>query len=129
MDTFHAAAAAADIDAYAAQMGPDIIFLGTDASERWQGQEFIDFARPYFERGKGWTYTVRERHINLSADGRVAWFDELLDNARLGLCRGSGVLIRQNGLWMIMQYNLGIPVPNDMALELASKIRAAELVK
>ncbi len=125
INAFHQAAAAADIEAYTDQMGEDMVFLGTDGTERWQGQEFVDFARPYFDAGKGWTYTVRERHVDFSRDGNVAWFDELLDNAKLGLCRGSGVLLLTDDGWKIMQYNLSMPVPNDMAVPLADEIRQA----
>lgn len=123
LDAFHRAAATADLAAYTAQMGPDMVFLGTDATERWQGQAFVDFARPHFTAGKGWTYTVRERHVDVAPSGDVAWFDELLDNAKLGLCRGSGVLLKGPDGWKLQQYNLSMPVPNDMALDVAAEIR------
>ncbi|MBN7796115.1 nuclear transport factor 2 family protein [Parahaliea mediterranea] len=123
LDTFHHAAATADLTAYTAQMGPDMVFLGTDATERWQGQAFVDFARPHFTAGKGWTYTVRERHIDLAPSGDVAWFDELLDNAKLGLCRGSGILLKGPDGWKLQQYNLSMPVPNEIALDVAAEIR------
>lgn len=126
LDTFHRAAATADLAAYTAQMGPDMVFLGTDATERWQGQAFVDFARPHFTAGKGWTYTVRERHIDLAPSGDVAWFDELLDNAKLGLCRGSGVLLKGPDGWKLQQYNLSMPVPNEIALDVAAEIRGGE---
>jgi hypothetical protein len=52
------------------------------------------------------------------------FFDELLDNEKLGLCRGSGVLRRMGGEWKVMQYNLSIPIPNEKALQVAELIRA-----
>lgn len=122
LDRFHRAAAEADFATYRAQMTDDIVFLGTDATERWQGEAFFDFARPHFEAGRGWTYRVRSRRLQVGPQGNVAWFDELLDNARLGLCRGSGLLLRGEDGWKVTQYNLSMPVPNDMIGQVAEAI-------
>ena len=122
LDAFHRAAAEADFDRYTGLMTAEMVFLGTDGTERWQGKEFRDFARPHFVEGKGWTYIPSDRHIAVSEDGSMAWFDEALENSGLGRCRGSGVVLRENGEWKVAQYNLSIPVPNAMATELAGKI-------
>jgi ketosteroid isomerase-like protein len=124
LDTFHAAAAAADQEAYLGQLAPGGLFLGTDAGERWTKEEFRAFVEPYFSRGRGWTYTPLERHVELSADGRVAWFDERLASASYGLCRGTGVLLLHGERWLIEQYHLSIPIPNDIAKEVVERIRA-----
>ena len=84
LDAFHRAAAASDYQAYEALMTEDVVFLGTDGSERWQGEEVRAFARPRFERGDGWEYGPVSRNIDSSANGAVAWFDEALDNDGLG---------------------------------------------
>jgi len=105
---------------------PNAVFLGTDATERWDKAAFQAFAHPYFAKGKAWTFTPRDRHIDLSHDGRVAWFDELLDSATYGECRGSGVLEKTEGGWKITQYNLTIPMPNDLAKDLVARIREAK---
>ena len=126
LDGFHAAAADADYDRYTELMAQDIVFLGTDAGERWQGRAFTDFAQPHFENGKGWTYLPRDRSISLSADGSVAWFDELLSHEKLGTCRGSGVLVREAGEWKIAQYNLSVPIPNDLVYGVAEQVRVYE---
>ncbi|GAB3278026.1 nuclear transport factor 2 family protein [Parahaliea aestuarii] len=123
LDSFHTAAARADLPAYRQLMTADMVFLGTDATERWQGEEFIEFARPYFDRGKGWIYRPKERRIDIAASGDVAWFDELLDNDKLGLCRGSGLLLKTGSGWKIAQYNLSMPVPNAMIESVAQAIR------
>jgi hypothetical protein len=52
-----------------------IVFLGTDATERWDLAAFREFAHPYFAKGKAWTFVPR-RHVILSPAGDVAWFDE-----------------------------------------------------
>jgi hypothetical protein len=47
--------------------------------------------------------------------GNTAWFDEMLMNEKYGLCRGSGVLRKLGGRWLVSQYNLSFPVPNEVA--------------
>lgn len=123
LDSLHAYAAEADFDRYFALYAPNAVFLGTDATERWSIEQFKDYARPVFARGRGWEYKVIERWITVSADGNTAWFDERLDNASLGECRGSGVLTRVRDSWLIEQYNLTIPIPNDLANEFADRIQ------
>lgn len=123
LDGFHVAASKAQINEYFASFTPDGVFIGTDASERWTVDEFKAYAKPHFDKGRGWTYTVAERHLNVSADGKHASFDELLDNKSLGRCRGSGVLRMIDGQWRIEQYHLTIPVPNELATEVVKRIR------
>ena len=43
-----------------------------------------------------------------------------------GSCRGSGVLVRSGDDWLITQYNLTIPIPNDLADEFAARIQEFE---
>lgn len=123
LDRFHQAASRAAFDEYFGLFAPDGVFLGTDAGERWTLEQFKAYAKPHFDKGRGWTYTKVERHINVSADDRHASFDELLDNAQLGRCRGTGVLRRVDGAWKIEQYHLTIPVPNELAAEVVKRIR------
>jgi hypothetical protein len=126
LDQFHRAASKASFDEYFGLFSPDGVFLGTDATERWTVAQFKAYAKPHFDKGLGWTYTKVERHINVSADDRHASFDELLDNASLGRCRGTGVLRRVDGAWKIEQYHLTIPVPNELAKEVVAKIRTTK---
>lgn len=126
LDALHAAASRADFDGYFALFAPQAVFLGTDASERWTLDEFKAFAKPHFDKGTGWTYTLRPgtRHIAM-ASNRIAYFDELIENSKYGICRGSGVLAREpsgqggsrggTGPWRILQYNLAFTIPNDAA--------------
>lgn len=60
----------------------------------------------------------------MSGDGATAWFDELLSNDAYGTCRGSGVLLLTGSGWRIAQYNLSIPIPNDLAAEIVAMIGA-----
>ena len=126
LDAFHSAAARADEAAYFALLAPNGVFLGTDATERWDKAAFRAFAHPYFSQSKGWAFTPRDRHLDFSRDGNVAWFDELLDSATYGECRGTGVLEKVDGAWKITQYHLTIPMPNDLAKEFVARIRQAK---
>lgn len=125
LDAFHTAAAKADEAAYFALMAPRFVFLGTDATERWDREAFRGFVHPYFSQGRGWAFSPRNRHVELTAGGTVAWFDELLDSASYGECRGSGVLEQIDGRWQLLQYHLTIPIPNDLAKEFVARIREA----
>lgn len=123
VDDWHKAAADADEGRYFGHMTADSVFLGTDATERWDYSAFRAFAHPYFAKGKAWTFVPRERHVMIDSDGDTAWFDEKLDSASYGECRGSGVLRRENGAWKIAHYNLTIPIPNALAKEFVERIR------
>ncbi|UGU14421.1 nuclear transport factor 2 family protein [Sinomicrobium kalidii] len=117
LDAWHKAAADADFDAYFDHMTEDAVFIGTDATENWKGKAFKTFAKPYFDRGKAWSFTALERNVYLAAGTRMAWFDELLDT-QMKICRGSGVLVKTNGTWKIKHYVLSVTVPNDNVREL-----------
>jgi len=128
LDDFHRAAAEADGERYFGHFTPDAVFLGTDAGERWSVADFRAYAEPYFSQGKGWTYVASARHIDLSGGGDIAWFDERLQNVKYGEVRGSGVLERSEDRWRIAQYNMSIPVPNDLGADLVERVQAGELV-
>jgi len=123
LSSFHEAASKGDWDAYFGLMSEDAIFLGTDASERWDKDTFRN---GYAAKSKGWTYIMRERHINFTPDGNSAWFDELLDNEKYGTSRGTGILIRTNAGWKISQYHLTFPIPNDLADGITQQIHTFE---
>lgn len=123
LDDWHQAAATADEARYFGAMAPEFVFLGTDATERWDVAAFREYAHPHFAKGTGWKFVPRERHVTLSPRGDVAWFDEKLDSASYGECRGSGALRLVDGSWKLTQYNLTIPIPNDLAKEVVGMIR------
>jgi tetratricopeptide (TPR) repeat protein len=113
LDDWHAAAARADEAAYFAAFAPEGVFLGTDATERWDVTAFRAYAHPRFATGKAWSFHATRRAVAVSADGQLAWFDEDLATERLGPARGSGVVASVGGAWKIAQYNLTTVVPND----------------
>ncbi len=117
LDDWHLAAANADFDSYFDKMTNDGVFIGTDATENWQNEAFKEFSKPYFDKGKAWSFSAVERNIYLNDKKDIAWFDELLDT-QMELCRGSGVLKKENGYWKIAHYVLSIAVPNENVSEL-----------
>jgi hypothetical protein len=126
LDSLHQAAATADESRYFDLYAKDAVFLGTDAKERWTLEEFKAFAHPYFAKGKAWTYVpiAGSRHIVIEGAGHdVAWFDEKLENAKLGVCRGSGAVVKTDRGWKIRQYNLTMLVPNEIAETVAEMSR------
>jgi hypothetical protein len=112
LDNWHKAATDANFVNYFDALTDDSIFIGTDATENWTKPAFQAFAKPYFDKGKAWSFTSLERHIYFSTDKKMAWFDELL-NTQMKICRGSGVLIFINGKWKIKHYVLSMTIPND----------------
>lgn len=112
LDLWHQAAAEADFNAYFGLMTNDAVFIGTDATENWQLDEFKAFAKPYFDRGKAWSFSAVERNIYITQTENLAWFDELL-NTQMKICRGSGILKKVNGEWKIAHYVLSIAIPNE----------------
>src|SRR5437667_292402 len=112
LDDWHKAAADADESRYFGHFAPNGVFMGTDATERWTVTQFLEWAHSRFQNKKTWDFKAHDRHIDFSADGKMAWFDEMVDTGGLGVCRGSGVLVRTRNEWKIAQYNLSIPIPN-----------------
>lgn len=126
LDAWHRAAADADTAGYLGPLAEDAVFMGTDATERWSAEQFAEFVAPYFDKGQGWTYTPRDRHVMLSRDGRLAWFDERLDNDKYGELRGTGVLRRGEQGWELVHYSMSFPVPNDITKSVVALIRGDE---
>ncbi|MEO5776869.1 MAG: nuclear transport factor 2 family protein [Flavobacterium sp.] len=112
LDAWHKAAAEANYNNYFGALTDDAVFIGTDATENWSKAAFQAYAKPYFEKGKAWSFTALERHIYFSEDKKTAWFDELLDT-QMKICRGSGVLVLVNSQWKIKHYVLSMTIPND----------------
>jgi hypothetical protein len=112
IDNWHKAAANADQTAYFDGIDENGIYIGTDATEIWTKQEFFEWSKPYFDKGKAWSFTAIKRNIFLSEDRSFAWFDELLQFSG-GVFRGSGVVRKKDGQWKIKHYVLSLPVPNE----------------
>lgn len=112
LEAWHDAAARADYDAYFSKMADESIFIGTDPTENWEKDEFAKWSKPYFDKGKAWSFSTLERNIFLHQGCDIAWFDELLET-HMGICRGSGVVAKEDGQWKVKHYVLSIEIPNE----------------
>lgn len=113
LTAWHQAAAVADEKVYFGSMDDDFVFLGTDASERWEKKEFEAWGMKHFQGDSAWVFKAHKRNITVSSDGKMAWFDELLDSKSYWLTRGSGVLSRTPSGWKLRQYNMALTIPNE----------------
>lgn len=113
LDGFNIAAAKADFTTYFNYFADESTFIGTDATEVWDKKAFMIWAKPHFDKKRTWDFTSLKRNIYFSKDGKLAWFDELLDT-QMKICRGSGVVEKINGQWKVKQYVLSVTVPNEI---------------
>ena len=119
LEKWHKAAADANFEEYFGLMTEDGVFIGTDATENWQNKEFREFSKPYFDKGKAWSFTTLERTIYPQSNSEIAWFDELL-STQMGICRGSGVMEQVGDTWKVKHYVLSIAIPNDNVTEVTA---------
>ncbi|MBV19632.1 MAG: hypothetical protein CL870_00845 [Cytophagia bacterium] len=63
------------------------------------------------------------RNIYLNNNKNTAWFDEELSNEKYGVFRGTGVLIKTDEGWKISQYNLLLPIPNELLIDYSKEIK------
>lgn len=124
VDAWHDDAAHARL-AYFDKMAPQGVYIGTDKTEVWTRDQFRAWARPYFERGKAWSFTAQRRNVYFSPDRRYVWFDEQL-NTQMGTCQASGVLRNTGQGFLIEHYQLSMAVPNALNAEFAKAIARHE---
>jgi len=109
---WHQAAAEANYQAYFDKMDSLSVFIGTDYTENWEKSEFETFSKPYFDKGKAWSFKAIERNIYMNETKDFIWFDELLQTW-MGICRGSGVIQVKDQKLRLKHYVLSVTVPND----------------
>lgn len=112
LNDWHLAASEANFENYFSKMDSISVFIGTDAKENWNKDQFKAYSKPHFDKGKAWSFTTLERNIYVNNSGIFVWFDELL-NTQMGTCRGSGVLEKKGDSWKIKHYVLSIAIPNE----------------
>jgi hypothetical protein len=112
LNSWHKAVANYDFDTYFSYMTDNAVFIGTDASEYWKLEDFKTFCKPYFDKKKTWNFKPIKRNVYLDSLHLTAWFDEILDT-KLGVCRGSGVLLNNGKEWKIAHYVLSLTIPNE----------------
>ena len=125
IDGWHKAAAEANATSFFGAMADDCVYIGTDKSERWTRNQFQTFAKPYFDKGKAWDFKPYDRDLHVTSDGKSAWFSELL-TTWMGVCRGSGIIMKANGKWQLKQYHLSVTVPNDLVRDFITLVENFE---
>lgn len=125
LDSLNSAAARADYETYFSYYAADAVFMGTDATERWNKEEFMKWSKPFFDRGKAWSFQTVKRAVYFDSTGTMAWFDELL-STQMKICRGSGVAVRLGSDWKLKQYVLSMTVPNALVDTIVPMKAAAE---
>ena len=123
LDNLHKYASEANGKQYFELFNEQVVFHGTDLNERWSIDEFKKYAQNRFDTGTGWTYKSLERNIFINSSNTTAWFDEILINEKYGKFRGTGVLSKVDGMWKIDQYNLLLPIPNDLLLKYTKEVK------
>ena len=123
LDNLHKYASEANGEKYFQLFSDQAVFHGTDLNERWSIDEFKKYAQNRFDTGTGWTYKSLERNIFINSSNTTAWFDEILINEKYGKFRGTGVLSKVDGMWKIDQYNLLLPIPNDLLLKYTKEVK------
>ena len=112
LENWHKAASDANFNAYFGFMDSNAVYIGTAAEEVWTKKQFANFSKPYFDKGKAWSFTTLERNVYLNETANIVWFDELIATW-MGTCRGSGVLEKTENSWKMKQYVLSVAIPND----------------
>jgi hypothetical protein len=113
LDSLNDAADKAEFIRYFSYFDSTSVFAGTDATERWDKPAFQAWAKPIFDKGRAWSFTVLgKRNVELLPGAKAASFDELL-STQMKICRGSGVVVRHGNTWKVRQYILSMTIPND----------------
>lgn len=94
-------------------LAEDAVMLGTAPDERWPMPECRDRLRTLRRQRRTVSFTPVEQHVTPAADGRHAWFDELLAVPGVGRIRATGVLRRDDGAWKIVYLNTTLAIPNE----------------
>lgn len=111
--------------AYFEKMSPEGVFIGTDKTELWKREEFREWAKPHFAKGRAWAFKAVKRNIYMAQDRSFIWFDEILDT-QMGPCQASGVIRNTGKGFQIEHYQLSMAVPNAVGKDVTAIIREHE---
>ncbi|RHY03922.1 hypothetical protein DYB25_002757 [Aphanomyces astaci] len=134
LDAFHQGAAEANLQQYFGCFHPDGRFLGTDATENWHVNAFFDWSLPHFKAGEGWIFrpirgSRKVTYYPNESTPSFCAFDELVESHQfVATSRGSGSLVFDSDkrTWLVAQYHLSFPIPNDLAVHITKKISLFE---
>ena len=112
VEKWHLDASKPNFTSYFEVTTDNFIFLGTAPGERWDKNQFKQFAKPYFDAGKAWDFKSTNRSWIFSDNHKIAWFDEDLITW-MNTCRGSGIMVREGKKWKLAYYNLTVLIENE----------------
>ena len=92
------------------------VYAGTDRFVGWEA--YKEFYIKWFEAVENIDVSVRDQVIKVNASGNTAWFSEIEDwnwvaqgePASVEGVRGTGVLEKRDGNWVIVQAHFSVPV-------------------
>lgn len=114
LNTHHRATATKNVAMLKNCFVPRGQFIGSDDSEHWPVEEYADRLA---DTESGWDVTeCLGRSIYAVGTNKPpsAFFFEIMRHAKYGVMRGSGVVVKEDGDWMIVQYVLSFSVPNKV---------------
>lgn len=112
VEKWHLDASKPNFTSYFEVTTDNFVFLGTAPGERWDKNQFKQFAKPYFDAGKAWDFKSTNRRWIFSDNHKIAWFDEDLITW-MNTCRGSGIMVREGKKWKLAYYNLTVLIENE----------------
>jgi hypothetical protein len=95
----------------------ETVNIGTDIDEIWVGwKPFYTYMRKMIETRKGLKINAKNTNLNVSDNGDVAWYSQLIDTCietkgdpfRLEGFRHTGVMLKINNQWKIIQSHMSI---------------------
>ncbi len=97
---------------------PNMVCIGTDAGEWITGWEALKTVmQEQFAATENSKLAVKDRIIKVHDSGKVAWFAEIIDwnmisegkKIKMEGLRGTGVLVKQNANWVVIQLHYSLP--------------------
>jgi uncharacterized protein (TIGR02246 family) len=102
---------------------PDMVVIGTDASERWVGYEAFETAmEEQFAAMESLQTSLHHETFRIHHFGEVAWYSGVADFKGISLgedfefadLRVTAVLEKRDGRWVIVQYHGSMPVVGQL---------------
>ncbi len=122
IEDFHVAFARGDSERARANLAEGAVVLVPDGTRRWTRDELSAGGENAWD---AWPRRGGGRRVTIDPSGAVAWFDEVVEHAAWGPCRGSGVLVKIDGVWKISQYQYAYSIPRGASGEALKAIRPA----
>jgi ketosteroid isomerase-like protein len=119
LEQIYKALQAGDVDALSGYLDEDIVLIGTDPEEWWEGKD--DAVRIFRAQAEelGGGFPIEAGQPTAFALGDVAWFANrpafVVEGERIP-CRHTGVLRRADAGWRLVSSHISIGVANEEAM-------------